>query len=342
MDLRATLERVLDGTTLPRSEAAGWLDTVLDADPMPAEVVAATLAALRLRGETTDELLGLHDALMARAHRLAVDLPVLIDTCGTGGDRLHTFNFSTAVAIATAASGIPVAKHGNRSVSSRSGSTDVLEAAGVPMNAPVEALGRACTELGLALMHAPHHHPVLARLAPLRRALGVMTAFNLMGPLVNPAPLTHQLVGVPSLSAMDRFARVYAETGREATIVHGRQGADEALAGGPFHRTRVARGRIHSEVLDPADLGLDPCTLDELRGGGPEENAALLHAILQGKGPRAMTQTVALGVALAHELVHQTPLEQGVGLGLEVLQSGAAAHLLARYVAALAPPAESP
>lgn len=329
----AVLEHVIAGGQLSRSEARALLLAMVDSHIQP-ETAAGILVALRMRGETSDEALGFRDGLMERALLLTTAPTVLLDTCGTGGDRSGTFNISTAVALTVASCGVAVAKHGNRSVSSRSGSTDVLEAAGVPMQGvPLSVLDRALDQLGIVLMHAPNHHPVLATLGPVRRALGVMTLFNLMGPLINPAPLTHQLMGVPRRSALDLLAPVCETRGIPTLILHSSSGADEALPGYSFHVKHVRPGKpTLTETREPDHYGVHPIDALELNGGAPEENAAMLIQLLDGQGTHGLIETVALNAGLAlHHTEASSSVEGGVKMARAALQQGSPGKLLREY-----------
>ncbi len=327
------LDALLSGESMPREAATEFMRAVL-AEAIAPEVIAAALAAMRVRGETADEILGFHEALMASAVLLPVSMPRLIDTCGTGGDGLGTFNISTAVAPVVACCGVPVAKHGNRSVSSRSGSADVLEAAGVPISGDIDRLARTLEDLGLAFLFAPYHHPALKVVAPLRRSLGVMTAFNLLGPMANPAPLTHQLVGVPRLSFARQYGDIYAKRDIIATIVHGRDGADEALPGGPYFAVRVRGGRYSEGVEQASDAGCDDFALEAFRGEGPEQNAELLLELLSGRGPVALQQAIALNAGLAlHTAGAVASVAEGYATALHMLGTGEPAKLLREYAA---------
>ncbi len=328
------LEELIQGARLNRSQAQTFMAAVLD-EQVPNELVAAAVAIMRSRSETTDEILGFRDAMMNRSIRLPIELPVIMDVCGTGGDRLGTFNVSTAVAIVLAACGVPVAKHGNRSVSSKCGSSDVLEAAGVPIHLDVDAQCRALETMNLALLHAPNHHPALKVLAPVRRSLGVMTVFNLMGPLVNPANLTHQLVGVPHIDSQDKFGAVYSERKLPALIVRSENGADEALPGVPMRIVEVdASGARVAGVHDPADWGVPPVAMEELAGGEPARNAAVLWEVLQGTGPTGLSASAALGAGLALWKCGREPdPAAGFARASKVLASGEPARTLQAYIA---------
>ncbi len=327
------LNDIIGGVTMQRAEAAAFMQAVIAEEVCP-ERLSATLAVLRHRGETTPEFLGFLDTLFAHAIRVPYYGDLLVDTCGTGGDGLGTFNISTTVAILLAAQGVPVAKHGNRSVSSKSGSADVLEAAGVPITGDVDLLAAALERRGIAFLFAPFHHPALKVVAPVRRALGVMTVFNLLGPQVNPAPLTHQYVGVPNMDFFGRYADLFLERGLTAYVVHGRSGADEALPGGPFHIAKVGDGRIQERVVNPSTLGAGEFALEDFRGGDATENAEILWALLEGGGPESLQHAVALNTGLALELTGQVAnAAEGFAQSLTTLRSGEGAKLLRAYIA---------
>jgi len=333
------LERVMGGATLSRDEADTLMEAVL-AGEVSTERLCAALAVLRFRGETTDEMLGFRDAMMRRAVRIPVELPVLLDTCGTGGDRLGTFNVSTAVAVVVASCGVPVAKHGNRSVSSQSGSSDVLEAAGVRLVEDPDLLARLLTDLGLAFMHAPFHHPALKLVGPTRKALGVMTLFNLLGPMANPAPLTHQLVGVPRAAFMHQYGAIYAARPdiTRAAVVHGRDGADEALPGGTYEIVEVRDATATHRVEDPARHGVSSNqSIAAFRGGDARANAATLQSVLAGEGPVAIQDAVALNAGIALHLAGaaQTTAE-GVAMSRQAMASAEPLRLLRAYAARVA------
>jgi anthranilate phosphoribosyltransferase len=328
------LEELIQGVRLNRTQAHTFMAAILD-EQVPNEIIAAAVAIMRSRSETTDEILGFRDAMMDRAIRLPIELPIIMDVCGTGGDRLGTFNVSTAVAIVLAACGVPVAKHGNRSVSSKCGSSDVLEAAGVPIHLDVDAHCRALETLNLALLHAPNHHPALKVLAPVRRSLGVMTVFNLMGPLVNPANLTHQLVGVPHTDSQDKFGAVYSQRKLPALIVRSENGADEALPGVAMRMVEVdASGARESGIHDPADWGVPSVPMEELAGGDPTRNAAALWNVLEGNGPTGLSAAAALGAGLALWKCGQEPdPATGYARASNVLATGEPARTLRAYIA---------
>lgn len=325
-----TLRSLLEGSRLDAHTAEDFMSAVLD-QRVSGAPLAAALAILRHRGESDDELAGFLRALLQRSVSVNYRGNLLVDPVGTGGDGLHTYNISTMTSLVLAGMGIPVAKHGNRKASSKSGSSDALEAAGVPIISDVAALEGALEELGLAFLFAPYHHPGLRHVAELRRTLGVMTTFNLLGPLANPAPVTHQLLGVAKADVMESYAQAAASRGVHAYIVHGDHGADEALPTGPFLLVRGAGSPV--EEIDPRIYGANRCTLDDLQGGSPEENAAMLWDVLRGAGPEPVTDAVALNTALMLELIGRasTPAD-AFSQAQDAIRSGQSARLLERYI----------
>ena len=314
---RLTAEEALDAG---RSLAAGRTEHLH---------CAAFLAALAARGETAEELAGL-----AAAFREAVSpmraFPDAIDTCGTGGDGRHTFNLSTAAALVVASLGVTVAKHGNRSVSSSCGSADLLERAGVPVDGSPSDAEERLTRQGFAFLFAPRFHPAMAHVAPVRRALGARTAFNLLGPLLNPAGVRRQVVGVFSKEGAVLVADALAALGVErALVVFGEGGYDEAVLHGRVHVIDIEGGDISRYHLGPSDFGLPPGRPEDLAGGGSEENAALLDELFEGRGPRGLRHAVAANAALALSVSGKAgELREGVGLAEDAMTSGRARRFL--------------
>jgi anthranilate phosphoribosyltransferase len=327
--VRAALAAVVDGRSLERAEARAAMGAVMDGEATPAQL-AAFLVALRMRGETVDELTGFAEAMRERVVR--VEAPTgTIDTCGTGGDHSGTFNISTAAAFVVAAAGVPVAKHGNRAITSKSGSADVLEALGVRTDHDATSAATALRELGFAFLFAPGFHPAMRHAGPTRREIGVRTAFNLLGPITNPAGARRQVVGVGDPAAAPRLAEVLRALGTERTLVVHGAGVDELpLDGsGVIHDVSPA-GVIRSEV-NPAALGLVVAPLGALAGGTAAENAALLEAILGGadRGPRR--DVILLNAAAAFVAAGRAPdLSGGVALAATTIDAGSARALLAR------------
>jgi len=308
--------------TLFRSLVAGTLDE-------PA--IAGLLIALRLKGETVDELIGAARAL--RAADVPFERPdyLFADCCGTGGDGQSTINLSTAAAFVAAAAGLPVAKHGNRSVTSRCGSADVLESLGVKIDVPAALSRRALDEVGICFLFAPAYHPGLKHAGPARRALKVRTIMNVLGPCVNPAEPPVQLLGVADPRLLEPVARTLAALGvKQALVVHG-GGLDEVALHAETEAVRLDGGRLTRLVIAPEQVGFERAPLAWLRGGGPEENAQRLRALLQVDGSLAERQTLALNAgALLVTAGKAASLGDAVGLALETIGTGAGFRVLQR------------
>lgn len=333
--LRAAIAKVVDGEVLTAREMAGCMQTVLRGEASSAQI-AALAVALRMRGEAAVEIAAAARVLRERAEGVPLAVSgALLDTCGTGGDGLGTFNISTATAIVAAACGVAVAKHGNRAVSSRAGSADVLEALGVSIDRSPGQVKRCIERLHIGFLFAPAHHGALRHAAPVRRELGLRTFFNLLGPLANPAGATHQLVGVYAADRITLMAEVLGLLGgTRAWVVHGQGGLDEVS---PLGVTRVASlegGEIAEFEVTPADFGLECAQPEELAGGDAAENAEILRRVLSGEsgGKRTavlMNAAAALVVAGAAE----APAE-GARLAAEAIDSGAAIAKLDAWVEA--------
>lgn len=337
----ALLEGLLAGRSLAAAEATdlmrGWLD-----ESIPPVLTGALLAALRSKGVTGEEL-----AAMAAVLRDACPVPAgrpalpLVDTCGTGGDGADSFNISTAVAFLAAACGAHVAKHGNRSASGRVGSADVLEALGLHLQAPAEQVVAALPEARVTFLFAPGWHPALVGLAPLRRALGVRTVFNLLGPLVNPLRPEAQVLGVARPELLDPMAEALARLGlARAVVVHGSGGLDEASLEGPSSLRLVEGGSVRADVLDPDSLGIERAPNAALAGGDLATNQAILEAVLQGRGSRPQADVVALNTALVLWAAGLVPtIAAGTSQAAAALAAGAAWERLAALRTVLAAPA---
>jgi anthranilate phosphoribosyltransferase len=286
-DLQKITLRLMRGENLSRVEAGLFLNALINPDVTDAQIAAA-LAALTVKGETVDELAGMAEAMRERAVQLRSRHDRFVDTAGTGSSAAKTFNVSTATAFVIAGAGLPVAKHGSRAATSHSGSADVLEALGVDTAASTEAVERCFNERGICFMFAPLFHAATARVAQVRRELGVHTTFNLLGPLTNPARAPFQILGVWHRSLLDRVASAFALLGaNKAWVVHGADGLDEiTLTGDTFVATCSASSHdmpnVETFTVAPEDFGLERRSIDGLRGGGPLENAQLIRAILHG------------------------------------------------------------
>jgi anthranilate phosphoribosyltransferase len=320
----AILHRLIARDDLERDEVAELFGRIMDGR-VPDAMMAALLAALASKGESVDEIAGAALAMRARVRQVRHSCPDVVDTCGTGGDGRGTFNVSTAAAFVAAAGGVPVAKHGNRAISSRSGSADVLAALGVPIEVEPEISARQLDSIRLAFLFAPLHHPAMKAVAPVRRALGVRTVFNLLGPLTNPAGARRQLLGVFAADRVEPVARVLAELGAEhALVVHGLDGLDEISTTAPTRVTEVRGGDVRSFELTPSGLGVAPARLEQLAGGNPAENARRLERLLDGE-PGAVADLVAVNAGAALYVGGAVvDLVAGVECAREILASGAA------------------
>ena len=298
--IRDVLEPLLAGRDLP-AETTEACFTALMAGEWSEPEQAAFLVALRAKGETPGEVAAAARVLRSFAIAVPTSRAPLVDTCGTGGDGAHTLNISTAAAFVVAACGVAVAKHGNRSVSSRCGSADVLEALGMPLDLEPERLGALLDEWGFAFLFAPRLHPAMRAVMPVRRALGVRTVFNLLGPLANPAAVRRQVVGVYGRAVVELVAGALAELGAErAWVVHGDDGLDELSVCAPTRVVEVRDGRVAGELMvEPERLGLRCASPAELAGGDAAENATRLRAILAGEERSAAADAVALNAAAA-------------------------------------------
>jgi anthranilate phosphoribosyltransferase len=322
-DRKILLERVLEGRDLSTEEAftaMGWMTE----PEVPDGWKGALLAGLRVKGETAEEVRGFALAMREAARPVRTGgSQVLVDTCGTGGDGSHSFNVSTATSFACAAAGLGVVKHGNRSISSKSGSADVLEALGLTLPMGPEAAERLLEKTGWTFLFAPHFHPAMKSVMPVRRGMGVRTIFNMLGPLTNPARPPFQLIGAWSEAAASLMAGALAgfPNIERAFVVHGTPHWDEATPMGPFVRFRVEEGVVTREVVDPVDYGIARCKEADLAGADAAENAAGMRRLFAGQlGP--IRDAVVLNTALVIELAENVPVEEAVARASEVVSDG--------------------
>jgi anthranilate phosphoribosyltransferase len=327
LEVRAALVRLTGGESLTREETEDLFGQLMDgqvSEPMK----AALLIALRMKGEAVAEISGAAAAMRQRAIHIPHRREGLVDTCGTGGDGRGTFNISTAAALVAAAAGAPVAKHGNRSVSSKSGSADVLSALGVKIEIDPETAGRTLDTVGIAFLFAPLLHPAMREVMPVRRELGMRTIFNVLGPLTNPAGARRQVMGVYAESLVEPIGHVLRDLGAEhALVVHG-DGMDEITTTGRTRIAEVRDGEVRLYDLEPERFGLRRVRQDELSGGTPEENAEAVRRVFGGEaGALAEVTALNAGAALYVSGIAAT-LEEGVGIARDALASGAAAEKL--------------
>jgi anthranilate phosphoribosyltransferase len=335
--IRQAISKLLDNQSLTAEQAEGVMDQVMQGEATPAQI-AGFLVALRVKGETVDEITGCARAMRRAAVRVIPQHDDLIDTCGTGGDGAGTFNISTTAAFVAAGAGLRVAKHGNRSVSSRSGSADVLTALGVNLDLSPEQVAACLDETGIGFLYAPKLHPAMRYAIGPRRELGVRTVFNVLGPLTNPAGAQAQLLGVYGPALTETMARVLRDLGsRAAYVVHGHGGLDELTTTGPNRVSRfgldAGRGVV-TETLDPQALGFAVAQPDDLLGGEPEQNARITRDVLAGQdhSPRRDVVLLNAGAAL-HVGGLAGDLQAGIALAQKSIDEGAALRTLEAMIA---------
>ena len=332
--LTTLIEKLIRHEDLTTDEAAAAMREVMEGRVAPA-ALAALLSALRMKGERPAELVGFARAM--REHSVQVSRPdgEVCDTCGTGGDRAGTFNISSAAAIVVAASGARVAKHGNRSVSSRCGSADVFEQLGVNLAAPAAVVERALQTSNIAFFFAPIFHPSMKHAAPTRREMGVRTAFNLLGPLTNPAGATRQVVGVPRADLTDLLARSLRLLGSvRAWVVHGADGIDEISTTGHTKISECREGAVHTFYIHPSEFGIRKATLSELLGGDAAENAAIVRRVLEGESGAPRDAVVLNAGAALFVADRVESIREGIRVAASAIDSGAARATLESMVKA--------
>ncbi|MBM3189918.1 MAG: bifunctional anthranilate synthase component II/anthranilate phosphoribosyltransferase [Chloroflexi bacterium] len=328
IDLPTAIERALANDHLSADEAEAVMARIMSGEATPAQI-GAYLAALRAKGETVAEIAGFARAMRQHATPVHPTRRPLVDTCGTGGDKANTFNISTTAALVVAGAGVAVAKHGNRSVSSRCGSADVLGALGVKLDLGPEALARCIDEVGFGFLFAPMLHPAMKHAIGPRREMGVRTVFNILGPLTNPAGASVQVIGVFDRSLLLPLANVLGEIGSEAAyVVHSADGLDELSTTGPNHVASLRDGQVSCLELDPAEYGLERASLESIRGGDAAENARITREVLGGAhGPRRDVVLLNAGLALTAAKV-ATDLREGIARAAEAIDSGRARQAL--------------
>jgi anthranilate phosphoribosyltransferase len=331
-DFKALIGKVAGGTPLTRGEAESAFNVMMSGEATPSQM-GAFLMALRVRGETVDEIAGAVATMRAKMVRVEAP-PEAIDVVGTGGDGTHTYNISTASAFVVAGAGVPVAKHGNRALSSKSGAADVLTALGVKIDLTPDLVGRCIREAGIGFMFAPAHHSAMKHVGPTRVELGTRTIFNLLGPLSNPAGVKRLLVGIYSPQWLEPVAEVLGDLGTEAAwVVHGDSGVDEISITGPTRVAELKGGRVDTFEIAPADVGLRTATLDSIKGGDARENAEALRGVLNGTaGPYRDTVLMNAGAAL---LIagKAKDLKEGVTLAANSIDEGHARYRLKCLIA---------
>lgn len=330
--LQSAVRQLAFGASLSADEAADAFGLIMSGEASAAQV-AALLMALRVKGETADEVAGAARAMRAAMVSIeAEERETLVDTCGTGGGAVTTFNISTAAALLAAGAGVRIAKHGNRSFTSRSGSADVLEALGVPLDASAAVMEDVLRRAGVVFMFAPTLHPAMRHVGPVRRELGIPTVMNIIGPLANPAGAGRQVVGVADRQRMPLLAGALAALGSvHALVVHGEPGMDEVSPLGLTHVCEVREGVVAEWNIDPGQLGFDSISTDDLAGGDPTTNARIIEEVLGGGGPPGAQAAVLLNAAAAIYVSGMVAtLSEALEMAREALQSGAGRRALER------------
>ncbi len=321
--IKEAISMLVARQSLSTEQTAQVMHEIMNGEATPAQL-GAFLTALRLKGETVDEIVGLARTMRQRAVPVNITDPV-IDTCGTGGDNSNTINISTAAAIIAAAAGVKIAKHGNRAMSSQCGSADVLEALGVRIDLTADQVAKCIEQIGIGFLFAPNFHPAMKHAAAPRREIGIRTVFNILGPLTNPANVQAQVLGVADASLIEKLAMALTHLGcRHALVVHGEDGLDEITLTGKTFVCQVKDGKIASYTVTPEDLGLPGTSRGTLKGGTPEENAAMLRSIFGGfRGPQ---RDIVLANAAAALVVGDKArtLREGVSMAAEIVDSGQA------------------
>ncbi|MDD1535666.1 MULTISPECIES: anthranilate phosphoribosyltransferase [unclassified Bradyrhizobium] len=331
-DLKSIIGKVATGASLSRDEASAAFDAMMSGEATPSQM-GGLLMALRVRGETVDEITGAVAAMRSKMLTVAAP-PDAVDIVGTGGDGSGSVNVSTCASFIVAGAGVPVAKHGNRALSSRSGAADVLASLGVKIDLKPEQVGRCVRECGIGFMFAPAHHPAMKNVGPTRVELATRTIFNLLGPLSNPAGVKRQMVGVFSRQWVQPLAQVLKNLGSDsAWVVHGSDGLDEITLTGPTFVSALHNGEIRSFEVTPEDAGLPRCEPGALRGGDADANAIALQSVLNGK-PSAYRDVALMNAAAALVVAGRAKdLKEGVAIGTKSLDSGAANMRLKHLIA---------
>jgi anthranilate phosphoribosyltransferase len=332
MEIRQAIDKLVNRVDLSEAETVEVMNQIMTGEATPLQV-AAFLTALRMKGETVDEITGAARVMREKAHRVNVGGKTVLDTCGTGGDQKGTFNISTTSAFVLAGTGVNVAKHGNRSVSSQSGSADVLGALGVKVDAPKERVEQCIAKIGIGFLFAPLLHEAMKYAVQPRRDIGIRTIFNILGPLTNPAMATHQLIGIYSGELVAAIAHVLKNLGSaRAMVVHGLEGLDEISLCGPTKVAELRDGQVQEYTVEPEQFDLKRCRLEELHGGNAEQSAVIVRGVLAGKkGPARDVVLLNSGAAL-YVSGSAGSIREGIRLAAQSIDSGKARQKLAELV----------
>jgi anthranilate phosphoribosyltransferase len=333
MEIRQAIDKLVNRVDLSEAEAIDVMNQIMTGEATPLQV-AAVLTALRMKGETVDEITGAARVMREKAHRVNVGTKTVLDTCGTGGDQKGTFNISTTAAFVLAGAGVNVAKHGNRSVSSQSGSADVLGALGVKVDAPRERVEQCIAKIGIGFLFAPLLHEAMKYAVQPRRDIGIRTIFNILGPLTNPAMATHQLIGIYSGELVAVIAHVLKNLGSvRAMIVHGLEGLDEISLCGPTKVAELRDGQVKEYTIEPEQFGFKRCRLEELHGGNAAQSAIIVRGVLDGKKGSARDVVLLNSGAALYVSGSAATIDDGIRLAAESIDSTKARQKLEQLVA---------
>lgn len=333
MNIREAIDQLVNRVDLSEAQTIEVMNQIMTGEATPLQV-AAFLTALRMKGESVDEITGAARVMREKAHRVKVGAKTVLDTCGTGGDQKGTFNISTTSAFVLAGAGVIVAKHGNRSVSSQSGSADVLGALGVKVDAPKERVEQCIATIGIGFLFAPLLHEAMKYAVQPRRDIGIRTIFNILGPLTNPAMATHQLIGIYNGELVAVIAHVLKKLGSaRAMVVHGLEGLDEISLCGSTRVAELRDGEVKEYVVEPEQFGLQRCALEKLHGGDAEQSAGIVRGVLEGRpGPARDVVLLNSGAAL-YVSGSAATIQDGIRLAAQSIDSGKARQKLADLVA---------
>ena len=332
MNIREAIDKLVNRINLSEAETIDVMNQIMTGEATPLQV-AAFLTALRMKGESVEEITGAARVMREKAHRVNVGSKTVLDTCGTGGDQKGTFNISTTAAFVLAGAGVNVAKHGNRSVSSQSGSADVLGALGVKVDAPKERVEQCIAKIGIGFLFAPLLHEAMKYAVQPRRDIGIRTIFNILGPLTNPAMASHQLIGIYSGELVGMIAHVLKNLGSvRAMVVHGLEGLDEISLCGPTKVAELRDGQVKEYTIEPEQFGLQRCRLEDLHGGSAEQSAVIVKGVLEGKPGPARNVVLLNGGAALYVSGSAATMQDGIRLAAESIDSGKARQKLEQLV----------
>ena len=332
MNIREAIDKLVNRIDLSEAETVDVMNQIMTGEATPLQV-AAFLTALRMKGESVEEITGAARVMREKAHRVNVGSKTVLDTCGTGGDQKGTFNISTTAAFILAGAGVNVAKHGNRSVSSQSGSADVLGALGVKVDAPKERVEQCIAKIGIGFLFAPLLHEAMKYAVQPRRDIGIRTIFNILGPLTNPAMASHQLIGIYSGELVGMIAHVLKNLGSvRAMVVHGLEGLDEISLCGPTKVAELRDGQVKEYTIEPEQFGLQRCRLEDLHGGSAEQSAVIVKGVLEGKPGPARNVVLLNGGAALYVSGSAATMQDGIRLAAESIDSGKARQKLEQLV----------